>query len=219
LSTQLVLIRHGETDWNAEGRIQGHLPVPLNERGREQAEALAVHLREIPFDAVYSSDLLRARQTAEAIVRRSGHEILFEERLREWDLGIISGMLRIEAERDFPQAARIYRNYLVDEPLPGGESIRRRFERVTRAVADIASGHREQRVLVVSHGGPLGDCYRRAVGKGVEERTKIDLFNASLNRIRVDKDAWSLESWAQVEHLEGIGALPNWEGRSKPDDP
>jgi probable phosphoglycerate mutase len=218
LSTQLILIRHGETDWNAEGRIQGHLPVPLNARGREQAEALAAHLREIPIDAVYSSDLLRARQTAEAIVRRSGRKICYEERLREWDLGILSGMLRVQAERDYPQAARIYRNYLVDEPLPGGESIRQRFERVTGAVADVASRHPGQRVLVVSHGGPLADCYRRAVGNGVEERVKTDVFNASVNRILIDGGDWSLESWAQVGHLEHIGSLPNWEGRSKPGD-
>jgi probable phosphoglycerate mutase len=215
MSTRIILIRHGETDWNALGRIQGHLPVPLNARGIKQAEALAARLQELTFSAVYSSDLLRARQTAEAIVRLSGHEIRTDEHLREWDLGMLSGMLRTQAERDHPKAARIYRNYLVDEPLPGGESIRRRFERVTNAVADIAARHHGECVLVVSHGGPLGDCYRRAVGKGAQERIKIDLFNASVNRIRIDGDDWSLESWAQIEHLEDIGSLPNWEGRSK----
>lgn len=218
MTTNIILIRHGETDWNAAGRIQGHLPVPLNARGAAQAEALAVHLRDVPFDAIYSSDLLRARQTAALIAELSGHEIHDDERLREWDLGILAGMLRVEAERDYPQAARIYREYRVDETIPGGESIRQRFERVTGAVGDISTRHRRETVLVVSHGGPLGDCYRRAVGKGVEERIKVDLFNASINWIRIDGDEWSLKSWAQVEHLADIGSLPNWEGRSKNGD-
>lgn len=218
MTTDIILIRHGETEWNAQGRIQGHLPVPLNTRGAAQAEAVAVHLRDVPFDAIYSSDLLRARQTADLIAEVSGHAIRDDERLREWDLGILSGMLRVEADRDHPQAARIYREYLVDEAIPGGESIRQRFERVTGAVCDIAARHRRDTVVVVSHGGPLGDCYRRAVGKGVEERMKVDLFNASVNRIRIDGDKWSLQSWAHVEHLAAIGSLPNWEGRSKNGD-
>ena len=215
MSTQVVLIRHGETDWNVEGRIQGHLQIPLNRRGRAQAEALGTHLQGTRFDAVYSSDLLRALQTAQAIVRHSGHEIREDVRLREWDLGVLAGLRRTQAEHDQPYAARIRRDYLVDEPIPGGESIRQRFERVTRTVGDIAARHPRDTILVVSHGGPLGDCYRRAVGKGIEERIKVDLFNASLNHIRIDGDEWSLQSWAQVEHLEAIGSLPNWEGRSK----
>jgi probable phosphoglycerate mutase len=215
MSTKIILIRHGETAWNAEGRIQGHLPVPLNERGMAQAEAVALHLRSIHFDAIYSSDLLRARQTADAIVELSGHEVQEDQRLREWDLGILSGMLRVEADRDQPRAANIYRNYLVDQVIPDGESIRQRFERVTHAVADIAAEHPGETVLVVSHGGPLGDCYRRAAGKGVEDRLKVDLFNASLNRVRIEESRWTLQSWGEIDHLSHIGSLPNWEGRSE----
>ncbi len=215
MTTRIILIRHGETDWNAEGRIQGHLPVPLNARGAAQAEALALHLREVAFDAIYSSDLLRARQTANMITGLSGHEIQDDTRLREWDLGILTGMLRVEADRDQPQAAKIYRSYLVDQVIPDGESIRQRFERVTHAVADIAARHPGQTVLVVSHGGPLGDCYRRAAGRGVEERMKVNLFNASLNRILIDGPDWALESWGEINHLSAIGSLPNWEGRSE----
>jgi len=213
--TRIFLIRHGETDWNAEGRIQGHLQIPLNARGRDQAEALAVRLRSSRFEAVYSSDLLRAIQTAQAIVRHSGYDIREEERLREWNLGVLSGLLRSQAEREEPHAARIRSDYLVDEPIPGGESIRQRFERVTGVVADIALRHRGESILVVSHGGPLGDCYRRATGRGIEERIKIDLFNASINVVYIDGDDWKLGSWAQTEHLAAIGSLPNWEGQAK----
>jgi len=214
MSTRIILIRHGETDWNAEGRIQGHLQIPLNRRGRAQAEALGTYLEDTKLDAIYSSDLLRALQTAWAIARRSGHSIREEVRLREWDLGVLAGLHRRQAEHDQPRAAKIRRDHLVDEPIPGGESMRQRYERVTRVVADIAARHRGESVLVVSHGGPLGDCYRRATGIGIEERTKIDLFNASINEIRIDGDDWVLESWGQIGHLAVIGSLPNWEGRS-----
>jgi len=209
MSTRITLIRHGETDWNAEGRLQGHLQVPLNRRGRAQAEALATCLQDTRFDAIYSSDLLRALQTAWTIVRRKGQTVRADERLREWDLGVLAGLCRVQVERDQPHAARIRREHLVDEPTPGGESLRQRFERVTGAVAEIAARHRGECVLVVSHGGPLGDCYRRAVGKGIEERIRIDLRNATINRIRIDGDDWTVKSWAQAEHLSAVGSLSN----------
>jgi len=213
MSTHILLIRHGETDWNAEGRIQGQLQVPLNGRGFAQAQALGRFLRTSPFDAVYSSDLLRARQTAEAIVRNSGDEIRYDARLREWDLGVLSGLLRSEVEQQQPFAYRIRRDYLVDEPIPGGESIRQRYERVMEAVCDMVAAHPGATLVVVSHGGPVGDCYRRALGRGVEERLKVDVFNASINRIQVEGDRWAVVSWAEMDHLASIGSLPNWEGR------
>ncbi|WP_133512947.1 histidine phosphatase family protein [Candidatus Thiosymbion oneisti] len=209
MSTRITLIRHGETDWNAEGRLQGHLQVLLNRRGRAQAEALATCLQDTGFDAVYSSDLLRALQTAWTIVRYNGQQVRADARLREWDLGVLVGLSRAQAERDQPQATRIRREHLVDEPIPGGESLRRRFERVTGAVAEIAARHRGECILVVSHGGPLGDCYRRAVGKGIEERMRIDLRNATINRIDIDGNDWTVRSWAQTEHLAAVGLLPS----------
>lgn len=206
--TRLTLVRHGETDWNAEGRLQGHRQITLNQRGAAQAEALAVRLGDVGFSAIYSSDLLRALQTARVIARRKGCEVRPDRRLREWDLGVLVGLCRDEEEREQPRAARIRREHLVDEPIPGGESLRQRFERVTGAVSEIAARHRGESVLVVSHGGPLGDCYRRAVGKGIEERMKIDLRNATINHIHINGDHWTLEAWAQTGHLGDVGLLP-----------
>jgi len=214
MPTRVILIRHGETDWNAEGRIQGHLPIPLNDRGLAQAEALSARLANIPFVALYSSDLLRARQTAEAIGRSSGHEVCTDERLREWDLGILSGLLRTVAEELHPEAFGIFRNRIVDEPVPGGESIRARFNRVTDAVQDIAAAHRGDTVVAVTHGGPLGDCFRRAVGAPLESKVKIDLFNAGVNVLLIKDEGWQVESWGDVDHLAEIGTLANWEGRT-----
>ena len=214
MATRVILVRHGETDWNAEGRIQGHLPVPLNERGRAQAEAVGARLEPVPFAALYSSDLLRARQTAEAIGRASGQRVRDDRRLREWDLGILSGLMRSVAEELHPEAFGIFRKRLLDEPVPGGESIRARYERVTAAVQEIADRHPGETVVAVSHGGPLGDCYRRAVGAPMGSQMRIDLFNAGVSVLRVMGEDWHLESWGAVDHLEAIGTLANWEGRT-----
>lgn len=207
MSTRITLVRHGETAWNAEGRLQGHLQIMLNRRGWAQAKTLATCLQDTCFNAVYSSDLLRALQTAWMIIRHQGQAVRTDARLREWDLGVLAGLGRAQTEREQPHAARIRREHLVDEPIPGGESLRQRFERVTGAITEIAARHRGECVLVVSHGGPLGDCYRRAVGRGIEERMRIDLRNATLNQIDIDGDDWTVESWAQTEHLTAAGLL------------
>jgi probable phosphoglycerate mutase len=122
--------------------------------------------------------------------------------------------MRTVAEDLHPEAFGIYRNRIVDEPVPGGESIRARFERVTAAVEDIASAHPGATVVAVSHGGPLGDCYRRAVGAPLESKLKIDLFNAGINVLRLDGGDWHVESWGAVDHLEDIGTLASWEGQT-----
>jgi len=169
-------------------------------------------LRDTRLDAVYSSDLLRALQTARMIVRHRGYEIHEDQRLREWDLGVLVGLCRTQAEHDQPYAARIRRDYLVDKPIPGGESIRQRYKRVIEAVEEIAAHHQGERILVVSHGGPLGDCYRRALGKDIRERMRIDLRNATVNQVLIDGNDWSLVFWAWTDHLTDIGSRPNWGG-------
>jgi probable phosphoglycerate mutase len=214
MTTRIILVRHGETDWNAEGRIQGHLPVPLNERGQAQADAVAARLSAVSFSALYSSDLLRTRQTAEPIAKVSGHRIRTDGRLREWDLGILSGLMRTVAEEIQPEAFGIMRNRIVTDPIPGGESIQARFDRVTQAIQEIATAHSGETVVAVSHGGPLGDCYRRAIGAPLESPMKIDLFNGAINILGVEEQDWHIESWGAIDHLEEIGTLANWEGRT-----
>lgn len=213
LSTHILLIRHGETDWNAQGRIQGHLQVPLNARGLRQADALARRLAGSPFAAVHTSDLVRARQTAEAVADVCGLSVQVDERLREWDLGILAGMNISAAAQEQPDTFRIYRERIVDLPIPGGESIRQRFARVTECIEEIADVYSGQTLVVVSHGGPLGDCYRRALDIDPGKRIRIDLFNAAINRLRINGDNWEIDSWADTAHLESIGSLSNLESR------
>lgn len=207
MAARILLVRHGETDWNAEGRIQGHLPVPLNGRGLMQAAALARRLSERDIGAVYSSDLLRALQTARPVAAACGRTVVPDRRLREWDLGVLAGQRVPEAAQRYPSACRIYRQRIVDTPIPGGESIRQRYDRVIPALGEIAARHRGSTVVVVSHGGPLGDCYRRSIGADLADRMRIDSLNAALNSLSIDGAHWTLESWADVEHLAEIGSL------------
>jgi len=213
VTTRILLIRHGETDWNAQGRIQGHLEVPLNTRGLRQADALAQRLAGGSFAAVYSSDLMRARQTAEAVADVCGLSVQLDKRLREWDLGILAGMSITAALQEQPETFRIYRERIVDRSIPGGESIRQRFARVTESIEEIACAYRGETLVVVSHGGPLGDCYRRALDIDPGKRIRIDLFNAAINHLRIDGDNWQIESWADKTHLESIGSISNLEFR------
>ena len=220
MNTDIIVVRHGETDWNREHRIQGHLAIGLNERGRAQAAALARRLARRPadegFDALYSSDLLRARQTADAIARPLALSVSTDARLREWDLGVLAGETHASAQRRCPATLAIYREARPDAVVPGGESIRQRYRRVIAAVEDIARAHRGGRVLVVTHGGPLDDCYRRARGLSLEAPRGFDLLNASLNRFVLDlgrgEVAWTLMQWSDVAHLDGAEVLGSTAG-------
>jgi broad specificity phosphatase PhoE len=138
--TTLLLVRHGETDWNAESRWQGHADVPLNDRGREQARRLAEELAVEKLDAIYASDLARARETAEIVGAATGVEVIADHDLREIDVGSRQG--RTWSEID-------------DRPDWDGEPHEVHAERVLRALRAIAERHPSQRVLVVTHGGSL----------------------------------------------------------------
>lgn len=211
--TEFILIRHGETEWNATGRIQGHRSVPLNARGLQQAHAVALRLKSESFDALYSSDLSRAVQTAEAIVQQTGHAIHTDPRLREWDLGVLSGLTRTDAEKQYPNAYAIYRDSRIHDPVPDGESIFDRYRRMTTCLEDLAAIYPNKRLVVVTHGGPLGDCYYRAMNKPLHLPRDFELYNAGLNLFAIQDGIWTLNTWGDIEHLKQIGTLGDWEGR------
>jgi broad specificity phosphatase PhoE len=142
--TTLLLARHGETDWNREGRWQGWADPPLNETGRAQARKLAEQLRATPFDAVYSSDLRRAHETAEIVAAPHGVPVVVERDLREIDIGSWSGLTRPEIDARFPDGRR-----------PDGETREQHAERVLAGVTRIARDNEGRRVLIVTHGGTL----------------------------------------------------------------
>ncbi len=211
--TELILIRHGETEWNATGRIQGHRPVSLNERGRQQAEAVAHRLKNEPFDALYSSDLSRALETANIITSQTQHPIFTDARLREWHLGILAGLTRAEAEKQYPDVYAIYSEGRVHEPVTGGESIFNRYTRITTCLEELASTHINKRLVIITHGGPLGDCYCRATNTPLNAPRKVELYNAGLNIFTIHNTTWTIKIWGDIEHLKSIGTMGDWEGR------
>jgi broad specificity phosphatase PhoE len=169
--TTILIARHGQSDWNQEKRWQGHADRPLTERGREQAQALADRLAHIELDAVYSSDLQRARDTAAVVAESQGLELRQLPELREVDVGSWSGLTRAEAEERFPEGFTRWR-----DGYPGwedGETYEAMTDRVLRAVDEIAAEHEGGRVLVVSHGGPIRAIHAAALGLDVHAYRRL----------------------------------------------
>jgi broad specificity phosphatase PhoE len=160
--TTLLIARHGETDWNRERRWQGHADPPLNELGREQARGLAARPGSDPPDAIYSSDLARACETAEIVGARLGVDVRLDERLREVDVGEWSGLTTSEIERLYPEGLRKRR--AGGTGWKRGESYAAMGARVVEALHDIATATPDGRVLVVTHGGPMCSVWLGAGG-------------------------------------------------------
>ncbi len=169
--TTLLLARHGETDWNRARRWQGHADRPLTDRGRAQAAALAERLADIALHAVYSSDLRRARETAEAVARAQGLGLVELPALREVSVGSWEGLTRSEAETRFPEG---FRRWLAGGTgWDDGESYGEMSARVLEAVDQIAREHEGKRVLIVSHGGPIRAIHAAALGMKVEAYRRV----------------------------------------------
>ena len=209
--TRLCLVRHGESAWNAERRLQGHTDIPLNAHGIAQAQATAASLAGERFDAAYSSDLARARQTAEAIAGRCLLTPAFDERLRERHYGAFQSLTYDEARERFPDD---YHRFETRDPgfalSEGGESLIEFAERVRSTLEAIAGRHRGGSVLIVTHGGVLDIVHRLATGMHLQAPRDFGIPNAALNWIAWDGRAWSLISWAEQRHLDqSLDELPN----------
>lgn len=183
--TVLWLARHGQTDWNASGRWQGQSEVPLNAQGRAQAAALAARLNGTPFEAVYSSDLQRARVTAEIIAQRLGLPLRCDGRLREINHGQWEGLLGSEIPARFPVEWQARERDPLHTPSPGGESPVQVAARVWAAADDIARAHPAGPVLIISHGFALATLLCRARGLPLEIAPELIPANA-----RVEVIAW-----------------------------
>jgi probable phosphoglycerate mutase len=205
---KICLIRHGETAWNAEQRIQGHRDLPLNATGLAQAEALARRLAGEHFDAIYSSDLLRARQTAQALVDTHGLPARLEPELRERNFGCCEGKTHEEILESDAAVEQMLAARHPDDVLPGGESLRQHLDRVTTCLSRLAHRHAGQTIAVVSHGGTLDLIYRQVHGVPMERPRDFPLPNASINWLTVHDNDWRFESWGDTAHLEGIAQAP-----------
>ena len=159
--TTILLARHGETDWNRERRWQGHSDPPLNEEGRRQAQTLAEELAGRPIAAVYTSDLRRARETADIVAKTHGLEAVVEPSLREIDVGSWSGLTTSEVEERYPEGWARFQNGLRGHD---GETHEDHSLRVVDAVRRIAHEHPDEEILIVSHGGSLRAIQRAVLG-------------------------------------------------------
>jgi probable phosphoglycerate mutase len=209
-STELVVVRHGETVWNLDGRQQGHLDSPLTELGVRQAEALASALRSAHCRALYSSDLGRAAQTAAIVGRALGLQVVTDERLRERHLGILQGRTMADFEREHPDHYALLRGSDPDYAIPGGESARQRHERCVACAEEVARRHTGQSIVLVTHGGPLGSLMRHALGLPLAGPRRFSLLNASINTFAFKGGEWRLVNWGDTHHLRGLGTMDDW---------
>ncbi len=209
-TTRFCLVRHGETDWNAERRLQGHTDIDLNPRGIAQAAQMAKAIKaiDLKFDVLYTSDLQRAAKTANAIETLFNTKAIVDRALRERHLGVLQGVSTSEA----PQFdGELWKNHLsrdIHEELRGGESIAQFAQRIHQALEKIRQQHLGKTILLVSHGGALDMMYRLASKQALDAEKVVSVPNASLNWISHNGNAWTVDRWADTSHLDGL-ALDN----------
>jgi 2,3-bisphosphoglycerate-dependent phosphoglycerate mutase len=200
--TRLIAVRHGETAWNVQTRIQGQLDIGLNEAGRRQARRLARALADERFDAVYASDLQRAADTARAVAEHHRLALRTEASLRERGFGDFEGLTWAEVEQQHPQASRRWRAREADFGPPGGETLAVCYERAVGAIAAIASRHRGQHIMIATHGGVLDALYRAASRIALDAPRTWQLGNAAINRVLHGEQGFTLVGWNDGFHLE-----------------
>ena len=146
---KVILVRHGKTQWNAEGRYQGKMDIPLNEEGNEQARRVGEALKAFPVKAVYSSPLSRCRETAEEIAKHHGLEVKVKEGFKEIDHGQWEGMLAKEVEEKYPELLKLWREKPSQVKMPGGETLKDVYDRAVEAFNEVVSAHSDEDLIVI----------------------------------------------------------------------
>jgi probable phosphoglycerate mutase len=203
--TRISAVRHGETAWNAITRLQGQLDIDLNDLGRWQAERAGAALADSALQVIYSSDLCRAHNTAQAIARHSGmapSDIRTHQGLRERSFGRFEGLTYAQVGQLHPEDAQRWKQRDPGWAPPGGESQTEVFARVHAALQAIAAQHAGQHIAIVTHGGVLDVFYRLATGQGISAARTWDLGNCAINRLLWTPQALTLVGWADTGHLD-----------------
>ncbi|HEY0883809.1 MAG TPA: histidine phosphatase family protein [Ramlibacter sp.] len=206
--TEMILVRHGETDWNRELRFQGHVDVGLNAIGLEQARRLASRLAAEPAAHLYASDLLRAQQTAQPVADQLGVPSLTEPALREQSFGTVDGMRVDDIKAQHPQAWEQWLRFHEDFCMPGGETAREFHARVVDAVYRIAGDHPGATLVVVTHGGVLDMIWRTARSLSLSGPRQSEIPNAGVSRVRVSAGRIEVLAWADTAHLADLPPQP-----------
>ena len=206
-ATRILAIRHGETAWNVDTRIQGHLDIPLNDTGHWQAKRVAQGLVEDTIHAIYTSDLQRAHDTARAIASVTGAPVQAITGLRERCFGVFQGKTFKEIEAQLPEQARLWRQRDPDFAPEGGESLLSLRERIANVVHTLAHQHPSEQIVLVAHGGVMDVLYRLATRQDIQAPRTWELGNTAINRLLWTPDGLSLVGWADTRHLDTGSAL------------
>jgi probable phosphoglycerate mutase len=202
-ATRIIAVRHGETSWNVDSRIQGQKDIELNETGRWQASRVGQALKGEKISAVYSSDLGRAHETAKPIADAVGIPVIPNEGLRERSFGIFEGKTFDEIRETWPDHAQNWRKRLPEwAPPEGGESLLQLRQRVTQTMKDLAARHPGEQIVVVAHGGVLDALYRIATGQEVNSPRTWQLPNGAINRLLWTPQGFTLVGWSDTQHLD-----------------
>lgn len=200
-ATRILAIRHGETLWNVDSRIQGHLDIALNDTGRWQAERLGMALKDESIAAIYASDLSRAHDTALAVSRQTGVPVQAEPGLRERSFGEFEGRTFAEIETELPAQAQRWRQRDPTFTPAGGESLLMLEARVLSVAGRLAAQHPGEQIALFAHGGVMDILYRAATRLDLQAARTWALGNTAVNRLLWSPEGFSLVGWADVQHL------------------
>ena len=200
--TRIIAIRHGETAWNVDTRIQGQLDIPLSANGRWQAERLANALRNEPITTIYASDLARAWETAQYVSNATGLKVIKEEALRERGFGDFEGKTFAEIEVQLPEQSMRWRKRDPDFSPAGGESLIDLRSRVVAGAERLAAQHPGELIALVAHGGVMDVLYRAATRLDIQAPRTWALGNTAINRLLWTPEGFTLVGWADTQHLD-----------------
>lgn len=201
-SLELYIVRHGQSQANSSNVIQGQSSTPLSELGLRQASALATAFHDLAFDAVYSSDLERAMQTAQIAV--PDQTPIPCASLREWNLGVFQGLTYEEVAVRYPVEWAAFKNASIDAVVPDGESAQEITKRLVAFTEEIVAKHQSGRVLLVSHGGAIRILLRHALKIQGNWPVPPKITNASFSKFIISNDTWCLDTWNCTLHLNNL---------------
>jgi probable phosphoglycerate mutase len=200
----LYVVRHGATDWNQSGRIQGHMDIPLNETGRAQARLASLRLAGVQATALYSSDLLRAYETAQIIGQATGLGVVQTPGLREINFGVWQGLSSLQIRERDPDVYAARRANPYDVAPSGAETWRHFYDRALQAVRDILAATTAQRVIVVTHSGVCTVIGLHAQGFDCTGKRTFDSHNCGIHTIAVHGDSWQAVTFNDITHLTSV---------------
>ncbi len=203
-ATHIIAIRHGETDWNTQQRLQGHTDIALNALGEQQARRLVSGMADEALAAIYASDLCRAMATAQPFAQVLGLSVQPDPRLRERAFGEFEGHTYDDIERLWPEGAAAWRRRDLDFAPPGGESLPQFQARCVSTVQALAAAHPGETIAIVAHGGVLDALYRAACRTGPQAPRTWALSNAAINRLLLADEGLMLVGWNDCRHLDGL---------------